>query len=278
MPQAPTAGNDQGDQHHDAAVARHGADQCSVAILDRLVDTVEATKEEVALLRRYRHAQPQRALRRLQCGGVDRTDQRGRRDHQRELRVHLTGEAWQEGGRYEHRHQHERDADNRPEQLVHRLDGGVVRRQAPLDMVRHAFHDHDRVVHHDADRQDDGEQSGEVHREAKRRHRGEGADDRHRHGGRRHQGGAPILQEHQDHDEHQDRGLEQRLVDLVDRGIHEPRGVERHAIRQPLRERLRQLGHLGIDQRRHVQRVGRRQLVDRDALPAGLPFSLDDWE
>ena len=91
------------------------------------------------------------------------------------------------------------------------------------------------------------EQRRQVDGEAERRHRGEGADDGHRDGGRRHQRGAPVLQEHQDHDQHQDAGLEQRLVDLVDRGLDEPRGVERHAVGQALREGLRQLGHLGVD-------------------------------
>ena len=46
---------------------------------------------------------------------------------------------------------------------------------------------------------------------------GERADDGDRHGRRRHQHGAPVLQEDQDHDEHQHAGLDQRLVDLVDR-------------------------------------------------------------
>ena len=57
----------------------------------------------------------------------------------------------------------------------------------------------------------------EVDGEAERVHGREGADDRHRHGRRRHQHRPPVLQEHQDDDQHQDRRLEQGLVDLVDR-------------------------------------------------------------
>ena len=77
---------------------------------------------------------------------------------------------------------------------------------------------------------------GQVHGEAQRRHQREGADDRHRHGGRRHQHGAPVLQEHQDDDQHQHAGLDQRLVNLVDRGVDEARGVERNVPGQALRE------------------------------------------
>ena len=67
-------------------------------------------------------------------------------------------------------------------------------------------------------------------------HRGEGADDRHRHGRRRDQHGPPVLEEHQDHDQHQHAGLEQRLVDLVDRLLDELRRVERDVVLHALRE------------------------------------------
>ena len=84
----------------------------------------------------------------------------------------------------------------------------VAARHALLDVVGGALDHHDGVVDHDADRQHDGEQGREIDGEAERRHGGEGADDGDRHGGRRHQHGAPVLQEHQDDDEHQDRRLD----------------------------------------------------------------------
>ena len=58
------------------------------------------------------------------------------------------------------------------------------------------------------------EQRREVDGEAERRHGGKGADDGDWDRGRRHQHGAPVLQEHEDDDQHQDRRLEQRLVNL----------------------------------------------------------------
>ena len=46
-----------------------------------------------------------------------------------------------------------------PEQLVHGLDGRVVRGEALLDVLCRALHDHDRVVDDDADGENDGEQA-----------------------------------------------------------------------------------------------------------------------
>ncbi len=145
------------------------------------------------------------------------------------------------------------------------LDGSVVRREPAFDMRGRALDDHDRVVDHDADREDDREQGGEVDREAERVHRREGADDRHRHRRRRHEHRPPVLQEHQDHDEHQQGGFDQRAIDLVDRRLHEARGVERHAIGQARRKIGLELLHLRPHFLRDRERVRIRRLVDRDA-------------
>ena len=115
---AAEAGDDEGDEHHDDAATGHLADQPGVAVLELAVDLVEAAEEDVALLRRHRGPEPQGALGGLQGRGVDRADEGGGRDHQGELGEHLAGQAGHEGGRQEHRHQHQRDADHRPEQLA----------------------------------------------------------------------------------------------------------------------------------------------------------------
>ena len=151
------------DQRHDATVPDHALDQPSVGVLERVIDAVEAAIEEVALLGRRDRAQPKRALRRLQRHGVDRRDQRRSGDDERELAVHLAGQPGQERRRDEHRHEHQRDAEDRPEQLVHRLDGGIVRRQPMLDVLGRAFDHDDGVVDDDADGEDDGEQRRQVH-------------------------------------------------------------------------------------------------------------------
>ena len=216
-PQKPSAGDDQGEDHHQPAAMDHAADETGIAVLHRVVDVVEGAEEDIAFFRRDGGAQPQRALRRLEGRGVDGADEGGHGDHQRELREHVAGEAGNEGRRQEHRHQDQGDADDRAEQFVHRLDRGVVAGEALFDIFGHALDDDDGVVDHDADRQHDAEQGREVDGIAERRHPREGADDRDRDGGRRNQRGAEILQEDQDHDQDEDAGLVKRAVDLGDR-------------------------------------------------------------
>ena len=157
MPQMPTAASSQPDQHHQSAartirpITRYRPSPSR----HRRVRSREQTRgEEIALLDRLGGAQPQRALRRLQGGGVDRADQSRDCDHQRELREHLPAQTGYKGRRQKHRHQHQGDADDRPEQFIHRLDRGVVSGHALLDIFRHALDDDDRVIDDDADRQD----------------------------------------------------------------------------------------------------------------------------
>ena len=122
-PRQAVAGDGDQDQRADdgnIAVRDQAADQPAIGSLDAVIDRVEAAIEEVALLRRHRPAQPQRALRRLQRGRVDGAEQRGCGNHQRELRIHLPGQSRQKRRGQEHRDQHQRDADDRREQRVHR--------------------------------------------------------------------------------------------------------------------------------------------------------------
>ena len=260
-------------------------DQAGIVALETAIDRVEAAVERVAPFGRHRRPQPHRRLRRLERHRVDGGEQRGCRDHQRELRIHAPGQAGQERRRQEHRHQNQRDADDRAEQFVHRADRRVVPAHALLDIVRGALDHHDGVVDHDADGEHDREQRREIHREADRPHHGEGADDGDRHRRRRHQHGAPVLEKDQDHDQHQHRRLDQRLVDFVDRGIDEHRGVERNGVDEALRESLRQLRHFGFDLVLDLERIGAGRLIDADAgrllaveaekLAVGLGAELD---
>ena len=137
--------------------------------------------------------------------------------------------------------------------------------------------DHDRVVDHDADRQHQAEQREHVDREAERRHRRERADDRHRHGRRRDQHRPPVLEEDQDHDQHQHAGLDERLVDLVDRlrrrtswcrtGCRSPCPAGNDGFSRSIAART-SLGD--------VERVGARELEDGDVRPPGLPLLRDE--
>ena len=89
-------------RHHQSAAGDHARDQACVPLLDPLIGAIEGAVEHMAPLRRDRRPQPHRALGRLQRHGIDTAEQRGCRDHQRELRVHAAGQAGQERGWEEH--------------------------------------------------------------------------------------------------------------------------------------------------------------------------------
>ena len=133
-----------------------------------------------------------------------------------------------------------------------------------FDMMLHGLDDHDCVVHHDADRQDQPEQRQVVEAKAHRRHHGEGADDGHRHGHQRDDGRPPALEEQQDDHGHEDDRVDQGPADLVDRLANERRGVVDDGVIEPRRESFLQLFHLGPDEVCGLERIRTRPLVDRE--------------
>ena len=151
--------------------------------------------------------------------------------------------------------------------------------------MRGSLDDDDGIVDHNADRQHDREQSGEIHPETKRPHGCECADDGDRNGGRRHQHRAPILQKDQDHDQHQNRRADERLVDLLNRCIDEHGGVIRRRVNNALREFTREGLHFCLDRALDLERVrarglknahGRTRLpIERKRLAVGLRAKLD---
>jgi hypothetical protein len=86
-----------------------------------------------------------------------------------------------------------------------------------------------------------------------------------RHRGRRDQHRAPVLQEHEDDDQHEECGFVERLVDLVNRLFDEFRGVEWNFGDQALRELALEHGQFLLHFVRHVKRVHARRLVDRQS-------------
>ncbi len=106
-----------------------------------------------------------------------------------------------------------------------------------IDVVRGVLDDHDRVVNHDADRQDQAEHGEHVDRKAERRHGRESTDDGHGNGRRGNEHGPPVLEKQKNDHQDQQPGLEQRLVDFADRLIDENRRVEGDRVLQALGER-----------------------------------------
>ena len=186
------------------------------------------------------------------------------------MQVELARDARNEGGRHEDGDEHERNRQNGRSDLVHgavRGHGGII---AEADVALDILDHHDRVVDDDADRQHKAEEGQHVEREAESIKHGERADQRHRDRDDRDDRHAPGLQEDDDDDDHQHDGLEDRLVDLVDRLGDELGRVVDDVIGQARREILREFGDSRLDLGGGCKRVGARPLEDaeRDGLLA----------
>jgi hypothetical protein len=133
-----------------------------------------------------------------------------------------------------------------------------------LHVALDVLDDHDRVVHHDADREHHAEQRQEVDREAEDQHSRERADERDHDRDRADQGRAQALQEQVDDGDHEHQRFEQRVDDLVDRDAHEVVGVERDLVLDAGRKRGLELLHRLANRRRDLQPVRAGLLVDDD--------------
>src|SRR4030095_15145119 len=184
--------DDEGKEHdHGHRVLHHPGDDAHVDPGHALERPVEPAIEPVRPLVAA-GPQPRRALDWLQRERVQRADDRGRGDDERELAEDLSGDAGQEGGGQEDRDQRQGDTHHRAGELLHGPDGRFLGRHPLLDVVGAVLDDDDGVVYHDADGQDQGEQGHQVHGEAEPGHGDEGADDGDRHGGGGNQHAAEV--------------------------------------------------------------------------------------
>ncbi len=109
---------------------------------------------------------------------------------------------------------------------MHRLDGGILAGgRRGFQLLLHRFYHHDGIVYHSTDDQYQGKEGNEVEREAHHIHKGKGAHKRYNDADRRNDGGSPVLQEQEHHENNEQQGLEQRLIDRIHRGIEKVVGV-----------------------------------------------------
>ena len=180
--------------------------------------------------------QEQRAESRAQGQRVEGRDDHRHGDRHRELLVHAPGDARYEGRRDEDGGQDQRDPHDGSRHFLHRLEGGVARRQPLLDVMLDRLDDDDGVVDHEADGQHEAEERQRVDGEAQQREHHERADQRHRHRQQRDERRAEALQEDEHHEDHEGGRLEERLHDLVDALADRQRRVERRHVLEVLRE------------------------------------------
>ena len=142
--------------------------------------------------------------------GIHTRQNNRHRQSQRELLIEDTDRTTHEADRHEHRRHNQRDGHNSSTDLLHGSDRGLIRRHMLLVHLHvHRLNHHNSVVHHNTDRQNEGEKGQHIDGEAQHLHEKKGTDQGDRNGDRRDQGRTQILQENINDDEHQDKGLQQ---------------------------------------------------------------------
>ena len=121
--------------------------------------------------------------------------------------------------------------------------------QAPVEVLLDVLDHDDRVVDHQADRQDQAAERQRVDREAEGRHHRERGDQRDRDRQHRDDRGAEALEEHEHDDHDQDERLDQRVLDLLDVLVHVVGRVVDDRVVEPFREARLEVVHLLADLR-----------------------------
>ena len=199
----------------------------------------------------------------------------GERDHQRnqdrrgQRHRELAEEAAHEPAHEQHRNE---DGDERQGHRQHReahFPGPdprrLPRRHAALDVARHVFQDHDRVVDHEAGGDRECHQRQVVQAVAGKVHDAEGRGERHRHGDTRNERRAAVAQE-QEHDEDDQRHGQRQRLPGVPQGRPDGGGALHH--------------HPEVDRARDRRGERRQQLRDTvDGLDdVGVGLAADDHE
>ena len=198
-----------------------------------------------------------------QSQGVEGGDADGDGHGEAELRIEGAGGAADHRDRQEHRHEHQGTRNQCRRHVVHRIHRRLPARLiAQVQLGMHRLHHDDRVIHHDADRQDQCEERQQVDAESHQVEEEEGADERNQRADQRNQGRTGRTQEDEDHQDHQQDGLQQRAHHLLDGRVEEVVGVGHHGVGQVRGEFLRGLLHIFVDLLDNLRGVGTRRLVD----------------
>ena len=197
--------------------------------------------------------------------GIERGDDCRDGDGQRELAVKFSGNSRDECRRNKDGRQHKRHGDHGPEDFGHRLLRGLNRSHPQVEVALHIFHDHDRVIHDDADREHDAEEGDVIERKPEGRHGGKRSNQGDRHRDQRDDRRPPGLQEEQDDQDHKRDGLEESVHDRVDGFLDEAGRVVVNPVVHAVRETGFQFLHEFPDAFCGLKRFASGLLVDRES-------------
>ena len=198
--------------------------------------------------------------------GVQRGDAECHAHGHGELGVNHAHHAAVEGNGHIHGQGHQGGGNDSAGNLLHALDGGLLRGELLLlDDAHHVLHHHDGIVHQGADNQNEAEHGQHVDGVAQRVHNHESTQQGNRNGNGRNEGGAPVLQEQVGHQHHQQQGNHQGFDNFVHGGINGLGGVIAHAPFHAVREVRLNLAHGFLHLGHGGQSVGFVILVNNHA-------------
>ena len=184
---------------------------------------------------------------RRECQGVDSRDDDTHSHGHTELAVEGTACATHKRHRDEHGSHDERDGDDGAGDLVHGVDSS--RERVVVALVKlgvDGLDDHDGIIDHDGDSQQQRRQRQQVDGESKDPQEEEGTYQSYRYGDHWDERRAEILQEDIHHDEHKEQRDEQRHHHLMDRGEEEVGHVVHRDDLHPRRHALLLLSKSGL--------------------------------
>ena len=206
-------GHDHPEDENDRPVAKRTGQRSRVGVAQAVESAVDPAGEAALALS---GAQKLRTHHRRQRERDDSGHDDRARERERKLTEQRAGQAALDTHRGIHRSQRDGHRDDRADQFPGGVDGRPEGRLAAMDVALDVLHHHDRVVHDEADREDDGEERQQVDREACRQHQEHGAHERDRDRDNGDEDRAQRSEEEEDHDDHDQQRLGEGGEDLVD--------------------------------------------------------------
>ena len=145
---------------------------------------------------------------------------------------------------------------------MHGFERRLAGRHAGRDVDLRGFHDDDRVVHDQSDRQHQPQQRDDVDRESHEREEHEGADERHGNRHERNDRRAPVLNEEVDDQDHQHEGDDERAEYILDAGLDAGRRIHDRGAADAVRQPFFELCDGIADFRADLHGIAARLLID----------------
>ena len=195
--------------------------------------------------------------------GCQRQSDKTRHHHracqgQGEFNEQAAGAPGREGQWRINGHQSRRHGDDRKPDFTGTLDTGRKRVHAFFNVPENIFQHDNRIIHHQADGQHQGQQGERIDGKTGQRHQRESTHQTDRNGDDRNDGGAQRTQKHEDDQGHQQHSLQNRDVNILNGAVNEGRVVIGHVNQHVAGQISFELGDGLTHTPRQVQRIGCR--------------------